>query len=292
MKTNLVERMKKIGSVPALLGQKFRNVVTPAAPVRRRSQSLKSTVVGEQVEVNPTKVYGLGVSLQSNSYQSMAEELRMIKRPLLNNIFGPNGQKFKNANLIMVTSCFPGEGKSFCTMNLAMNIAMELDRTVLLVDADVSKPSIMESLGVKADLGLLDILQDRSINMRDVLVKTSIPNLSLLPAGRQTPNATELLASEAMASLLDDMAQRYQDRVILFDSPPLMVTTESSVLTSHMGQILMVIEAGKTPVSAIKTAIEMVEDCSYVGIAINKTQYKIGFERYGYGYGTYGRHPA
>jgi receptor protein-tyrosine kinase len=112
----------------------------------------------------------------------------------------------------------------------------------------------------------------------------------VLPAGRRNANATELLASETMARLLDDLAHRYHDRVILFDSPPLLVTTESSVLSTHMGQIVMVVEAGKTPQPAIKAALGMLSSCEYVGLLLNKAEARLGFDKYGYGYGYgYGR---
>ena len=217
-----------------------------------------------------------------------AEEFRMIKRPLLDNAFDPD---IANGNLIMVTSSLPGEGKTFCAINLAMSMAMEVNRTLLLVDADVSKPSILRQLGISADRGLLDLLQDSSLNLSDVLIKTSIDNLTLLPSGRHHRKATELLASEAMAGLLKEMAERYSDRIILFDSPPLLVTTEASVLASHMGQIVMVVEAQKTPQPAVKEALSLIDSCDVVGVLLNKTTSVPGGGYYGYGYGYgYGQH--
>ncbi len=262
----------------------------PAPAVSFEAQSATAPENAWQAKVDLARLRGLNIITPNGDYSATAEEFRMVKRPLLNNAFGAEGQKFKNANLIMVTSCFPGEGKSFCTLNLAMSFAMEMDRTVLLVDADVSKPTMLNVLGIEAEKGLLDLLEDKDLNPADVLIKTSVPNLTLLPAGRRNANATELLASETMARLLDDLAHRYPDRVILFDSPPLLVTTESSVLSTHMGQIVMVIEAGKTPQPAIKAALGMLSSCAYVGLLLNKTQTHLGFDKYGYGYGYgYGR---
>ena len=217
-------------------------------------------------------------------HSSMAEEFRMIKRPLLDNAFGQNGIKVKNGNLIMVTSSLPGEGKTFCSTNLAMSIAMEMGRTVLLVDADAPNPSLLKSLGVPYDLGLLDLLQDDKLQLSDVIIRTNIENLSLLPVGRHNRHATELLASDSMAALLDDLAQRYSDRIILFDSPPLLVTTEASVLASHMGQIVMVIEAEKTPQPAVRQALTLIEDCALTWVLLNKAKTLAGVDHYGYGY--------
>ena len=263
---------------------------TSAPAVSFETQSSTAPENAWQARVDLARLRNLNIITPNGEYSATAEEFRMVKRPLLNNAFGAEGQKFKNANLIMVTSCFPGEGKSFCSLNLAMSFAMEMDRTVLLVDADVSKPTMLNVLGIEAEKGLLDLLENKDLNPADVLIKTSVPNLTVLPAGRRNANATELLASETMARLLDDLAHRYHDRVILFDSPPLLVTTESSVLSTHMGQIVMVVEAGKTPQPAIKAALGMLSSCEYVGLLLNKAEARLGFDKYGYGYGYgYGR---
>ncbi len=217
-------------------------------------------------------------------HSSLAEEFRMIKRPLLDNAFGQNGIKVKNGNLIMVTSSLPGEGKTFCSINLAMSIAMEMGRTVLLVDADAPNPRLLKTLGVSYEQGLLDLLLDDKLQLSDVIIRTNIENLSLLPAGRHNRHATELLASDSMSALLDDLAQRYSDRIILFDSPPLLVTSEASVLASHMGQIVMVVEAEKTPQPAVRQALTLIEDCELTWVLLNKTRHLAGVDHYGYGY--------
>ena len=217
-------------------------------------------------------------------HSSLAEEFRMIKRPLLDNAFGQNSIKVKNGNLIMVTSSLPGEGKTFCSINLAMSIAMEMGRTVLLVDADAPNPRLLKTLGVSYEQGLLDLLLDDKLQLSDVIIRTNIENLSLLPAGRHNRHATELLASDSMSALLDDLAQRYSDRIILFDSPPLLVTSEASVLASHMGQIVMVVEAEKTPQPAVRQALTLIEDCELTWVLLNKTRHLAGVDHYGYGY--------
>ncbi|MBY0578914.1 MAG: XrtA-associated tyrosine autokinase [Burkholderiales bacterium] len=239
-------------------------------------------------EINLEGLRARNIITPHGDHTRSAEEFRMIKRPLLDNAFDST---IPNGNLIMVTSSLPGEGKTFCTINLAMSIAMELNRTLLLVDADVSKPSVLRQLGITSDKGLLDLLQDKNLKLADVLIRTNIENFSVLPSGRHHKKATELLASEAMAELLQDMAQRYPDRIILFDSPPLLVTTEASVLASHMGQIVMVVEAEKTPQPAVREALSLIDSCDIVGIVLNKTTSIPGAGHYGYGYGYgYGQH--
>jgi protein-tyrosine kinase len=142
-----------------------------------------------------------------------------------------------------------GEGKSFTAINLAISIAMELDNTVMLVDADVPKPSVLKMLGVPPARGLLDVLTDESVELSQVLLRTNVEKLSILPSGTQHARATELLASAAMVQMLDEMASRYPDRIIIFDSPPLLMTTESRVLAGHMGQVVVVVKAEALPVA-------------------------------------------
>ncbi|MCC6531318.1 MAG: tyrosine-protein kinase family protein [Burkholderiales bacterium] len=216
------------------------------------------------------------------------EEFRLIKRPLLKNALGQGPTPIQRGNLIMVTSCMPGEGKSFCSVNLAMSIAMEMDHTVLLVDADVAKPSIPRMLSIDGGLGLMDVLLEDHLPVSQALIRTNIDKLKLLTAGRHHPNATELLASGAMRELLDEMSSRYSDRIIIFDSPPLLATTESRVLASQMGQVVVVVEAGKTTQQNLREGLNHIESLENVSLLLNKTRFRGGSGYYGYGYGGYG----
>jgi len=229
-----------------------------------------------------------GMVMPTGAPTQASQEFRIIKRPLLANAFGRNGQPpARNGKRIMVTSAFPGEGKSFCAINLAMSIAAERDHGVILVDADVARPSIPQELGVEVDIGLMDWLTDGSRDISRLVRSTNIDTLSLLPAGRPNEHATELLASEAMGRLLEQLSQRYPDCILIFDSPPLLVTTEARVLASYMGQIVMVVEAGKTPRSAVSEALETIGSHEIIGLVLNKAD-KIETSGYyqGYGYGA------
>jgi len=216
----------------------------------------------------------------------VADQYRVVKRPLIKNAMGKGASMVDNGNLIMITSALPGEGKSFTAINLAMSIAMEMDNTVMLVDADVARPSVMRMLGLPSSPGLLDIVVDESMDLSSVLLKTNVDKLTILPSGTPHPRATELLASDAMARLLNDMAARYADRIIIFDSPPLLLTTESRVLATHMGQIVMVVHAGKTLQAEVKQALSTIDACPVKLMLLNKTShlFKDSF-RYGYGNG-------
>jgi receptor protein-tyrosine kinase len=199
----------------------------------------------------------------------ISENFRRIKRHLLANV--ANLEAVPGANRIMITSALPNEGKTFCAINLAISIAMETDRTVLLVDADVARPSVTAVLGiqVEAEKGLMDVLLHQT-ELADVMCKTDINKLSILPAGTRHGHATEVLASEAMRELLLEMTDRYADRIIIFDSPPLLTASEACVLASCMGQILVVVEAGKTTESALKDALSRIESSNVVGVLLNK----------------------
>jgi exopolysaccharide/PEP-CTERM locus tyrosine autokinase len=211
----------------------------------------------------------------------IADEFRVIKRPLIANAAGG---KIKNGNLIMVTSAVPNEGKSFSSVNLAMSIAMEMDRTVLLVDADVARPSLPRTLGIPDTPGLLDVLDDTALDLNQVLLRTNVEKLTFLSSGSMHTRAAEMLASDAMTDLLHDLATRYSDRIVIFDSPPLLVTTEARVLASHLGQIVFIVDAESTPQGEVKRALATIEACPVKMMVLNKAR-TAGQGAYGYGYG-------
>jgi len=211
-----------------------------------------------------------------------ASEFRVIKRPLIANAQGKGTPAVRRGNLIMVTSSLAKEGKTFVAMNLALSIAMEVDTTVLLVDGDVIAPSVMRTFGLKGSKGLIDLLTMRTLDVSDVLLKTNINRLSILPAGSPHDRASELLASDGMARLIEELASRYSDRIILFDSPPLLATTESRALASHMGQIVVVVEADRTVRGNVEDALSMLESCPVVMTVLNKAAESELGSYYGY----------
>jgi protein-tyrosine kinase len=220
-------------------------------------------------------------------HSEIGEEFRVIKRPLVENGLGRGSSVVPRGRRIMVTSAFPGEGKSFCSINLAISIAVERDLQVLLVDADVARPSIPRALGISTGAGLIDRLADASLDVDKLILETNVEKLSILPSGRLHAHATELLASDAMTSLLDELSARYPDTLIIFDSPPLLLTTSSRALARHMGQLVMVVEAGRTPQDAVKDALALVNGLTVVGLILNKSPRSrsggyYGYKAYGY----------
>jgi receptor protein-tyrosine kinase len=226
-----------------------------------------------------------GYLVPAQARSQLAEQMRIIKRPLLANARGESAQAINRPNLIQVVSAMPGEGKTFFAINLAMSIAMEVDLSVLLVDADVLRPSVLARCGIEPARGLMDVLQSPSIELHDVMLRTNVAKLSILPAGTANAQSTELLASGAMESLLDELASKFSDRIVVFDAPPLIPTTESRVLASRVGQVVMVVEAGKTTHAQVSQAYAAVEQCPVVLSVLNRARGKSG-EAYGYYYAT------
>ncbi|GAC1411273.1 MAG: XrtA-associated tyrosine autokinase [Burkholderiaceae bacterium] len=264
--------------------------VTPPTPMYEsqtvefaQSPDLRQHTV-KKVEINLQRLAANKMVTSDGGRNPVAEEFRAIKRPLIDNAFSHNGRPVNRNNLIMVTSALPGEGKTFTAINLAISIAMELDHTVLLVDADVARPSVLRTLGLKSETGLMDVLLDGKLDIADVLLKTNIDTLTILPAGKSHRHATELLASQTMSTLLDEIASRYPDRIVIFDSPPLLLTSEARVLASQMGQIVVVVEAETTTMHAVKNALSQLEGCANVNLVYNKAKDFPGQENYGYYY--------
>lgn len=245
---------------------------------------------GGDGQLIPLRSMGLeGILSPDQDRNRSAEEYRLIKRPLLTRAFGSSQAGDAHRNLIMLTSSVEGEGKTFTSLNLAISIAMEMDRTVLLVDADLAKPGLSRLLKVNNLPGLTDRLIDESIDLRSLLLRTDIPKLTVLPAGRRHRRSTELLASNTMRRLLDELALRYPDRVVLFDSPPLLATTEAAVLGQQMGQIGLVVESAVTPQFLIKDALKLLESTDNLSLILNKCTPDFLLSKYGYGYGhSYG----
>ena len=240
-----------------------------------------------RVEIDLARLSASGYVTPHAPRSRLAEEFRVIKRPLLNNIGGKAAAPVRNANRIMVTSSVPGEGKTFVSLNLAMSMAMELDTEVLLVDADASRPALMERLGLAPSKGLLDLLAEPGLSVNAIVLETNVPNLSVLPAGSPQTHATELLASASMSRLIERLAMDEPRRIVLFDTPPLLVASEARVLAAHMGQVIMVIAADDTPQGTVAEALATIENCPVVFNVLNRVAQSDRGHYYG-SYGSYG----
>ncbi len=262
----------------------------PIVPSATADPRAKERTTWQEVSIDFDRLKTLGMLTPDASQGRLADEYRAIKRPLLKNAFGEGVMAIAHGNLIMVTSALPGEGKSFTSIGLAMSMAMELDHTVLLVEADVAKPAICRYCGIpEPQQGLVDYLSDSSIDLSDLLMKTNVPKLTVLPAGHRHPSSAELLGSHAMRDLMDQLANRYPDRVVIFDSPPLLLSNEAVTLSSLMGQVIVVIEAARTQQAQVKQAIALLDPNQTVGVVLNKNRAAEGAGYGGYGYGAAGR---
>lgn len=242
-------------------------VEPPRAPVVSPIGRTRS----REVELDLGRMEEAGYVIAANGSSRIAEEFRIVKRPVLTNIQAA-GKDMTRANMVMVTSSVAGEGKTFTAINLALSIAMEMERRVLLVDADVAQPSIPHRLGLSPGKGLLDLLSDPSIALSECILRTNIDKFAILPAGTPHASPTELLASEAMSRLVADLASRYPDRVVIFDTPPLLASSESRVLATYLGQILFVVEADRTAQATINEALSTIESCPMVMTVLNKAR--------------------
>jgi len=216
------------------------------------------------------------------------EEYRFIKRKLLLNAFGKPSHLLKKPNIILVTSTVPNEGKTFNSINLALSIALEQDKTVLLVDADVVNPSIGKELRYESTSGLLDFLLGNIDDIGEVIYSTNIDKLKLLPAGSRHHLTHELLSSDRMEVLANELASRYPDRIIILDSPPLLGVSETQVLASLSGQAVVVVEEARTKTASINEAIKLLDPELAIGFILNKSnERKRQGNGYSYGYGNY-----
>jgi len=253
-----------------------------AAPV---TAALVDSPALRRVDIDFARLSASGYITPHAPRSRLAEEFRVVKRPLLMNARGKSTSPVLFANRIMVTSSLPSEGKTFVSVNLAMSIAMELDTHVLLVDADAARPAVLGRLGLPPSKGLLDLLVEPGLDPSEVVLATNVERLSILPAGTQQERATELLASESMSKLIERLASDNPTRIVLVDSPPLLASTESRVLAAHMGQVILVIEADRTPQNTVAEALAAVENCPVVMTLLNKAPTNESGSYYG-SYGT------
>jgi len=216
--------------------------------------------------------------------QDILDDYRRVKRPLVANAVGKNKSMVERGNLILVTSSIPGEGKTYTSVNLALSIAQEMDVTVLLVDCDAAKQGVSRLLGLEREVGLVDVLENDDLSIADVLLQTDIPNLRVVSAGKQSKYITELLTSHRMATLVSEMTNRYSDRIIIFDGPPLLPAPQTQILAGLVGQVVFVVEAGKTPQSLVTEALEMIPEEQATGIVMNKNEGLSGRGSHYYGY--------
>jgi exopolysaccharide/PEP-CTERM locus tyrosine autokinase len=269
-------------------------VEAPVAPTVERLQEQRHAVRrdaadGEVVHIDLDALVRAGL-LPSEDEASgrLSNEVRRAKLPLLNNATGKSAKVPEFADRIAVTSAVPGEGKTFTAIHLAMSLAREPDFEVLLLDADIPKSDVTRTFGLEGYPGLMDILVDEMRRPTDVILRTDVPNLFLVPAGQRSSLAAELFGGRRMAQVLEELGASNKQRLLVFDSSPLLATPEARVLASQMGQVVVVVGAGHTRRYELKSALEGLGGSQYVGLILNKSRLPaIENPYYGY-YGQYG----
>lgn len=224
----------------------------PEAPLRRISIDLKA-------------LREAGYLPEEGLERRFADQYRRIKRPLIEKALAGDA----DMRLVMVSSALPGDGKTFTSINLALSMARERDVSVLLVDADAPKARISEVFGIRREPGLLDALTDHSLNVESLVQHTDMRGLEILPAGKFVDNSTELFASARMRQIAIQLGVRNTSQLILFDSAPLLVSSEARALTRIPGQIILVARARATPRRAIVDAIAQVDRSKLRGLVLN-----------------------
>jgi len=217
-----------------------------------------------------------GYLLPEGPVTAMSEEFRLLKRDLLSELAAS-----QRGNRVLICSAQSGEGKTFCAINLALSLAAEKEREILLVDADFGKPGIPEALGLIAGPGLMDALADPAIAIEDCVLRTDIASLSVLPAGQRSNNDTEYLASTRTETLLNRLTEGRPDRIILFDSPPLLAASPAAVLASHVVVALLVARADRTTESALRDAASLLKGAGQVQLLLNGVRFSTGGRRFG-----------
>jgi exopolysaccharide/PEP-CTERM locus tyrosine autokinase len=189
-------------------------------------------------------------------------------RKLRANLIKRTKEDFRNT--IMVTSPEIGEGKSITSINLAVSLSMEYDYTVLLVDADLKNPSIHRYLGIDPQYGLSDYLLGE-VSIPDILIKTGLGKLVLLPAGNASSSAdtAELLSSSRMLNLVSELKHRYKDRYVIFDSPPILAVSDTISLSGYMDGILLVLQAARSTPKAALQALSHIKGSNMLGVVFN-----------------------
>jgi protein-tyrosine kinase len=261
--------------------------IIPPAPVAAPIAG-KPAAPAHAVQVDLEHLAESGFIMPGASPTIISEEFRLVKRQLMLAAFGGrNSVAVQRGRAILVCSAQPNEGKTFCSVNLALSLASERDIEVLLVDADVAKPEILSTLGLEGGAGLMDAIADPAIDVEDLIIRTSVPTLSVLSAGRQTNSDTELLASARTQTVIDGMLARNPARVVIFDTAPALAASPASVLAHHVGQILMVVRADRTGENELREAIALLDGCDHVQLLLNGTSFAGSNQKFGsyYGYG-------
>ena len=255
-----------------------------ATGARRDARPARVSAAREpHLSIDPAQLRRAGFMPEAGMEGQIAACFQQIKRPLLARAAAASGPDAAALRVIMVSSALPGDGKTFTCINLALSIARERDLSVLLVDADVARPRASAAYGVAAAAGIMEALQDESVDVDALVLTTSVPGLSILPAGQPMENAAEMLASGRMQEIVRRLLSSDSQRIVVLDSPPLLVSAAARILTGYAGQVVLVARSLVTPRQAMLDALELVGAEKCTGLVLNDSRAASSTGRYGYG---------
>jgi exopolysaccharide/PEP-CTERM locus tyrosine autokinase len=254
-------------------------------PAAQEAPAPKVQFCGPRAAIDRDHLRDSGLIVPEDPVTGLLEEFRIVKRELLADARAGNSALSRR---ILVCSPHTGEGKTYCATNLAIALAAERGIEVLLVDADVVKPSITERLGIEAEQGLMDALADPSIRPESLVIRTDIEGLFVLPAGTAMTLDAEYLASARTGQLLDRLTQGAPDRIIIFDTPPALAASPAAELAQHVGQALLVVRADETSRAALDDAQQLLSACGDIKLLLNAARYSPSGRRFG-SYGSRGK---
>jgi protein-tyrosine kinase len=256
----------------------------PPEPVadKERAALPSPEIAYRTAKVNRADLIDQGFVMPDAAITALAEEFRIVKRTLLLNAIGPTA--LPNGRRILICSANANEGKTFCAVNLALSMANERDIEVLLIDGDFAKPTVLSTLGIEGPVGLMDALADSDIDVETLVIKTDVGNLSVLPSGKYTNEATELIAADRTRLIIERLSAK-PNRIILFDSPPALAASPASVLAYHVGQVLLVVRADKTAEAELRDAVLLLGGCEEIQLLLNGARFAPNARRFGSYYG-------
>ena len=286
---SVVEKtIRKLQEARALSGESEHRPNSPNLPSNALPQSADAPerryAKGAGITVERGNLYAAGLLPPQEDAPLLTRQYRKIKRPLIANAMSHEGARAPNAYLVMIASAVAGEGKTFTAVNLALSMALERDIRVLLVDADVAKPQLSDVLGLREAPGLLDALRATDVDVETLIRPTDLATLAVLPAGKGAEEATELLSSDRMARIAEALGRNDSHRIVVFDSPPLLQTTESSALARIVGQVIVVVRAEFTPQPVVRDALATLEGHPGVSVILNQSMRSVTSAYYYYGY--------
>jgi protein-tyrosine kinase len=272
-------RNQQSGAKRSVLGGTVAKFAPPGVDELEDSKAANRLVI----DVNALRTGGYLPEVSKD--RQFADQYRRIKRPLIEKALSGDDSGGE-PRVIMIASAVPGDGKTFTSINLAFSMALERDISILLIDSDVAKHHITDIFGLRERKGLLDALTDESLDPEALVVPTSSRGLSILPTGTRVDSTAELVSSNRMRQIVAGLCARNPRRILLLDSPPLLITNEGRALVKIAGQVVLVVRAGVTPRHAVQAAIAMFGEKQAGGLILNEV--KVGFTEGYYGYVAYG----